>query len=162
LSDYRESMRANGAHSPILEGVPMTTPDTPPEAWAKHDRSSPLTAPWEPIWTQRTDRAVALAVDVREPHCNSRGLAHGGLICALADNAMGLSAGAAARADGLDVKGALTVSLNLDFVDAARPGDRLEIHPVVIRVGRTLAFVECRVVVGDRAVARGSATFRMG
>ena len=136
--------------------------ETPPEGWTKHDRTSPLTAPWEPIWTQRAERTVALAVDVREPHCNSRGLAHGGLICALADNAMGLSAGAAARADGLEVQGALTVSLALDFVDAARPGDRLEIHPVVIRVGRTLAFVECRVTVGERAVARGSATFRMG
>ncbi|MFM1987046.1 MAG: hypothetical protein RJA99_3 [Pseudomonadota bacterium] len=48
------------------------------------------------------------------------------------------------------------------IVDAARPGDLIEIHPEVIRVGRTLAFVECRVRVGDRAVARGSATFRMG
>jgi uncharacterized protein (TIGR00369 family) len=139
----------------------MPTP-TPPDGWSKHDRTSPLTAPWEPIWARRGERALALAVEVREPHCNSRGLAHGGLICALADNAMGLSVIAAARADGIDAKGALTVSLNLDFVDAARPGELLEIHPEVIRVGRTLGFVECRVRVGERTLARGSATFRLG
>jgi uncharacterized protein (TIGR00369 family) len=134
----------------------------PPAGWVKHDRTSPLTAPWEPIFARRDERTVSLAVEVREPHCNARGLAHGGLVCALADNAMGLSAIAAARADGLDPKGALTVSLSVDFVDAARPGDLIEVRPVVIRVGRTLAFVECRVACGDRTVARGSATFRMG
>jgi uncharacterized protein (TIGR00369 family) len=140
---------------------PASALPTPPEGWTKHDRTSPLTAPWEPIWARRGERALALAVEVREPHCNSRGLAHGGLICALADNAMGLSAGLAARADGLDPKAALTVSLNVDFVDSARPGDLLEVLPAVVRVGRSLAFVECRVVAGERVIARGSATFKM-
>jgi hypothetical protein len=28
-------------------------------------------------------------------------------------------------------------------------------------VGRTLAFVECRVVCGNRLIARGNASFRM-
>jgi uncharacterized protein (TIGR00369 family) len=133
----------------------------PPEGYALHDRHSPLTRPWEPIFARHTDRAVALAVEIREPHCNSRGLAHGGLISALSDNAMGLSAIKAAEADGLGAMRALTVSLALDYVDSARPGDLLEILPVVVRAGRTLAFVECRVVVGDRVVARGSGTFRM-
>lgn len=140
----------------------MTDHPTPPDGWTKHDRTSPLTAPWEPIWARRGERALALAVEVREAHCNGRGLAHGGLICALADNAMGLSALLAARADGLDPKGALTVSLSVDFADSARPGDLLEVRPQVIRAGRTLAFVECRVVCGERTVARGSATFRLG
>lgn len=138
----------------------MTNP-MPPEGYTLHDRHSPLTRPWEPIFARHTDRAIALAVEIREPHCNSRGLAHGGLISALSDNAMGLSAIKAAHADGLGAMRALTVSLTMDYVDAARPGDLLEILPVVVRAGRTLAFVECRVVVGDRVVARGSATFRM-
>lgn len=140
----------------------MADAPTLPEGWAIHERSSPLTAPWAPILARHEARAIALAVEVREAHCNSRGLVHGGLVCALADNAMGLSAIAAARADGLDPQGALTVSLSVDFVDAARPGDLLEIRPEVIRVGRTLAFVECRVACGARPIARGSATFRMG
>jgi acyl-coenzyme A thioesterase PaaI-like protein len=75
---------------------------------------------------------------------------------------MGLSAGVAARADGLDAKAAVTVSLSVDFVDAARLGDLLEVRPTVLRVGRSLAFVECHVVAGERVIARGSATFKMG
>jgi len=133
-----------------------------PEGYVLHDRKSPLTAPWEPIYVRRTDRAVHLAVEIREAHCNSRGLVHGGLISALADNAMGLSAIAAVIADGGTPQRALTISLSLDFTDAARPGEWLEIVPQVIRVGYSLGFVECRAVVGTRTVARGSATFRMG
>jgi uncharacterized protein (TIGR00369 family) len=133
-----------------------------PAGWSVHERRSPLTAPWEPLFARRSARAVSLAVEVREPHCNARGIAHGGFVSTLADNAMGLSAIVAARADGLEPQGALTVSLNVDFVDAARPGELLEIHPEVVRVGRTLAFVEFRARVGERPVARGSATFRMG
>jgi len=133
-----------------------------PDGYVPHDRKSPLTAPWEPIYARRTERAVQLAVEIREPHCNSRGLVHGGLISALADNAMGLSAIAAVMAGGGTPQRALTVSLSLDFTDAARPGEWLEILPVVIRVGHSLGFVECRAVVGERTVARGSATFRMG
>jgi hypothetical protein len=39
----------------------MSEAATPPEGWTKHDRTSPLTAPWEPIWARRAERAcVAL------------------------------------------------------------------------------------------------------
>ena len=138
------------------------TAAAPPEGYQPHDRRSPLTRPWEPLYARRTERAVQLAVEIREPHLNSRGLVHGGVISALADNAMGLSAIAATNADGGTPQRALTVSLSLDFVDGARPGEWLEIVPVVVRAGHTLAFVECRVVVGERMIARGNATFRMG
>ena len=33
--------------------------------------------------------------------------------------------------------------------------------PRATSVGRTLAFVECRAVCGDRLIARGSASFRV-
>ena len=64
----------------------------PPEPFTLHPRKSPLTTPWEPLYADiRADRWV-LGVEIREPHTNSRGAPHGGLIAALADNAMGLSA----------------------------------------------------------------------
>lgn len=138
-------------------------PHTPevPAGYAPHTRHSPLTEPWEPIFARPHGQVLHLAVRVREAHCNSRGLAHGGLIAALADNAMGLSAVLSARATRPEQAGAVTVSLTLDYVDIARPGEWLEILPQVLRSGGTLAFVECRVVSGDRIVARGSASFRL-
>ncbi|MFO1329189.1 MAG: PaaI family thioesterase [Rubrivivax sp.] len=133
-----------------------------PDGWRPHDRSSPLTEPWEPLFARDQPRALQLGLRVRRAHCNSRGLAHGGLIAALADNAMGLSAAVVARAEGIEVRAPVTVSLALDYIDAAREGDWLEVRPQVLKVGRTLGFVECHVCSGDRLLARGSATFRIG
>ena len=133
-----------------------------PEGFARHPRRSPLTEPWEPIYAKITPDAFILGIRLATPHTNSRGLVHGGLIAALADNAMGLSAvRQARRTPGGEKASAVTVSLALDFIDATQVGDCLEVHPMLLKLGRTLAFMECRVVCGERLVARASATFRM-
>lgn len=141
---------------------PADAPDDPHPApgYVPHERRSPLTAPWEPIFAKRTDEAVQLAVRVREAHCNARGMAHGGLIAALADNAMGHSAVGQARAAGLPVASAVTVSLTVDYIGTVRTGQWLEFVPAVVKVGRTLAFVEFRALADGEVAARGSATFK--
>lgn len=46
----------------------------PPEPFVPHPRKSPLTTPWEPLYADiREDRWV-LAVQVREPHTNTRAI----------------------------------------------------------------------------------------
>lgn len=133
-----------------------------PSGYERHTRRSPLTDPWEPIFACETADGLNLAVEVRDAHCNARGFAHGGLISALADNAMGLSAVRRAREHpGSEKASAVTVSLALDFIATAQHGECLEIRPSVLKVGSTLAFVECRVVCGERLIARGNASFRM-
>lgn len=133
-----------------------------PAGYERHTRRSPVTDPWEPLYARQTDDAVQLAIEVREPHCNGRGFAHGGLISALADNAMGLSiASQAKRTQGRELTGLVTVSLSLDFLDSAHVGEALQVQPSVLKLGRTLAFAECRVLAGERLVARGNASFRM-
>lgn len=133
-----------------------------PAGYQPHDRRSPLTDPWEPLFARATAQAVCLGLEVREAHCNSRGAAHGGLISSLADNAMGLSAvRLARRRPGAESANAVTVALTLDFIDAAQPGDFIEFCPTVLKVGRTLAFSDCRVICGDRLIARASASFRL-
>ncbi len=133
-----------------------------PPGFHQHTRCSPLTDPWEPVFARETADAVQLALEIREAHCNSRGFAHGGLISSLADNAMGLSAVLLARRkSGAASASAVTVALTLDFIDSAKVGDCVEFHPTVLKTGRTLAFVECRVVCDTRLIARASACFRM-
>ena len=160
-------------HSSAQPGTPASTAEAPPPGWAVHTRRSPLTRPWEPLYVQEhaardgQTPAVWLAVRVAEPHCNGRGFAHGGLISALADNAMGLSAVAAARAAAVaqgqtPTAGAVTVSLVLDFMASAAIGQWLEFRPVVLRHGRSLAFTECHVLADGQLAARASATFRLG
>lgn len=133
-----------------------------PTGYLPHSRRSPLTDPWEPLFARETADAMQLALQIREAHCNSRGFAHGGLISSLADNAMGWSAVRQARQrQATEAAGAVTVALTVDFIDSAQVGDCIEFHPEVLKVGRTLAFADCRVVCGERLLARASASFRM-
>jgi uncharacterized protein (TIGR00369 family) len=133
-----------------------------PNGYNPHTRRSPLTEPWEPLFARETEDAVQLALEIRAAHCNARGFAHGGLIASLADNAMGLSAvRLARRTPGADRTNAVTVTLTLDFIDTARVGECVEFQPHVLKVGRTLAFVECRVISGPSLIARASASFRL-
>jgi uncharacterized protein (TIGR00369 family) len=133
-----------------------------PDDYRPHTRRSPLTDPWEPVLARETADAVSLGLQMREAHCNARGFAHGGLMSSLADNAMGWSAvRLARRRPGADEASAVTVTLTVDFIDMARTGDFIEFCPTVLKVGRTLAFCDCRVVCGERLIARASASFRI-
>lgn len=127
----------------------------PPPGFARHFRQSPLTDAWEPLYSRRDQDGLTIGLYIAARHCNARGLAHGGLISALADNAMGLACALAADKIG----GLLTASLTVDFTGTARPGDWLEIAASPVRVGRTLAFAEAKARAGDRLVARASAVF---
>ena len=129
-----------------------------PSGFERHTRSSPLTEPWEPIFAKRTDSAVILGLRLAKPHTNSRGMVHGGLIAALADNAMGLSCGV--KID--DGKTRLvTVSLAIDYIGTAQIGQWLTIETDVVKTGRTLCFAQCLVKADGETVARGNGTFKV-
>jgi acyl-coenzyme A thioesterase PaaI-like protein len=88
-----------------------------PEGYARHFRTSPLTDPWEPLYSKADNGAIILALRIRQAHCNSRGFAHGGLISALADNAMGLSLiETLGERHHERPSGLVTISLALDFL----------------------------------------------
>jgi uncharacterized protein (TIGR00369 family) len=128
-----------------------------PEGFARHFRSSPLTDPWEPIYSQRTADAVIIGLKLDKPHTNSRGLIHGGLIATLADNAMGLSCGVK-LGDGSRL---VTVGLAVDFVGTAQIGQWLAVESEVIKTGGTLCFAQCRLTADGVVIARANATFRV-
>lgn len=133
----------------------------PPPPFTPHTRTSPLTAPWEPIYADiREDRWV-LAVEVRESHTNSRGNPHGGLIAALADNAMGLSCGVVLKREGLAYGGFITVSLGVDYLGAAKLGQWLAFDTDFVKPGKSLCFAEATVRADGKPVARARATFKV-
>jgi uncharacterized protein (TIGR00369 family) len=135
----------------------MTASDIP-DGFERHYRQSPLTAPWEPIYSKRTAEAVIIGLRLAEPHTNSRGLIHGGLIASLADNAMGLSCGVKLDGGGSRL---LTVSLAIDFIGTAQLGQWLAVEPDVIKTGGTLCFAQCFVTADGVAIARANGTFRV-
>ncbi len=128
---------------------------TPPHGFTRHYRRSPLTDPWEPLYSRNTGDAVIFGLHIAAAHTNSRGFAHGGLISALADNAMGLSCGLKLE----NIAGLVTVGLTVDFLSTARIGQWLEIRPEVVKTGATLCFAQCLVTADGKPCARGNATF---
>ena len=142
----------------------MTRPNAAaiPDDFLPHFRKSPLTAPWEPLYSRRTDRSVQIGLHIREAHCNSRGFVHGGLISALADNAMGLSAGQLAQQTAGEERRPVTINLAVDFTGSGQVGQWLCFEPRVLKITRTLAFVDCVVLADDAMLARANATFRLG
>jgi uncharacterized protein (TIGR00369 family) len=133
--------------------------DAPPpkDGFTGRLRPSPVTDAWEPIHTRPLPDRVDIGLWLRDAHCNARGFVHGGLISALADNCMGHSGRAVLRQS----SGLLTVNLSIDFLGIARPGAWLEIVSDVIKAGRSLCFVECKVTADGEICARATATFKV-
>ncbi|HEY9237021.1 MAG TPA: PaaI family thioesterase [Phenylobacterium sp.] len=128
-----------------------------PPGFSRHFRHSPVTDPWEPIYSRQTEDVVVLGLVADAAHTNSRGFVHGGLISALVDNAMGLSC---ARRLGQG-SSLVTVNLALDFLSAAQVGQWLEFDTVFMKPGATLAFAQAFVTADGAPCARASGVFRV-
>ncbi len=129
----------------------------PKSGFSLRNRPSPLTDPWEPIYSREETDRVDIGLWLRQEHCNARGFVHGGLISALADNCMGHSCKAALGTG----NGLVTVNLSVDFLGVARPGSWMEIISDVVKTGRNLCFVQCKVTADRVICARASATFKV-
>src|SRR6188768_4522844 len=116
-----------------------------PQGFEPHFRKAPLTEPWEPLYSKQTDKAVIIGLRLGKPHTNGRGLIHGALIAALADNAMGHSC---AHVMG-GVSSLVTISLAVDFVGSAEIGQWLAIESDVVKTGRTICFVQSMIKADD-------------
>jgi uncharacterized protein (TIGR00369 family) len=135
----------------------------PPETFSPHFRKSPVTDPWEPLFSRVEPEAVVIGFTVLPAHCNARGLLHGGVIAALSDNAMGLSLGQALRhrgeAEGLG--GILTTSLSVDYTAPAREGAWVEIGSRVLRAARNVGLVDALITADGALIARAHAAFHI-
>ena len=135
----------------------MTTTDIP-QGFERQSRRSPLTDPWEPIYSRQTPDAIILGLRLATPHTNARGFVHGGLIAALADKAMGHSCGYKMRG----AYSLVTVNMTIDFISSAQVGQWLTVETDVIETGSTLCFAQSFIKADDAVIARANATFRVG
>src|ERR1700676_318028 len=123
-----------------------------PEGFERHFRQSSLTDPWEPLYSKRSDKAVIMGLRLARPHTNARGLIHGGLIAALAHNAMGYSC---AHQMGW-ASSLVTIGLAVDFIGTAQVGQWLAVEPEVIKTGSTICFAQSPIHDGVAVIARGN------
>ncbi len=131
------------------------------EGFELFTRASPLLDPWRPLYMQRRPDRLVLGLRLREPHTNSRATAHGGLIAALSDQAMGMSCGVKLHADGVQIANLWTTSLAIEYLGVTKLGQWLEFDTHFARVGKTLCYAECNVSADSETIARARANFRV-
>jgi acyl-coenzyme A thioesterase PaaI-like protein len=132
-----------------------------PEGWRQLDLDDPFGARVGPIFV-----ADPFAGDETEParfgmrvlphHCNFAGTGHGGMIATMLDIALGR--GMAAVLDGRHTP---TITLTIDYLRAAEPGDWLESRVRLLRRARSLIFGDAVLQGPQGAVARANAVFKI-
>jgi uncharacterized protein (TIGR00369 family) len=126
-----------------------------PDGFAPFPGQGPFLEHIGPIFVREGDGELVLGLKTEERHANHRGTVQGGLLSTFADFALGR----AIEADADDGKDRATVSLTVDFLKPARPGDWIESRTRVDRVGSTLAFADCSLSAGDREIVRARAVW---
>jgi len=96
-----------------------------------------------------------LAARIRPEHLNPLEIAHGGFLATLADTAFGWVLKQAAG----DQQPPATVSLALDYLSPARPGDWVEAHVQIHKLGRLLSHASLQLRVGKKLLVQAKATF---
>ena len=105
--------------------------------------------------TEADEGRVVMELEVEERHTSPPGSAHGGILCDVADAAMGCAYGTLLE----DTDTWTTVELKINYLRPAWPGAHLRAEARVVNVGRTLALTECDVTNGEgKLVARASST----
>jgi uncharacterized protein (TIGR00369 family) len=126
-----------------------------PDGFEPHDRKSPPTDAWEPLYARIEDQRLILGLRLGEAHTNSRGFAHGGLLATLADNTMGLNCARRFQ----PARGLVTVNLALSYQGVAKVGQWLSFEPDHVKTGKNLCFAELSVLADGSLCARAGATF---
>ncbi len=133
----------------------MDARTNPPAGYAEVEKAGPFLALTGPLYVRREGKQFRVAMRLEEKHLNASGIAHGGMLAAFADSALGMSLCLATRRGPPMV----TVSLTTDFLGAGLPGDWLEAAVEIAKVGGRLAFASCLVTAGERRVFRASGVF---
>lgn len=126
-----------------------------PAGFGELPRLSPYIAAMGPFYAKEKDGARTLGLRALEKHINTRGFVHGGVLCSMADIAIGYQIAFGANPP-LPL---VTANLSVDFAGAARIGDWLECRVDVQRVGGRLAFANAYIWKGEERIVRASAIF---
>lgn len=124
-----------------------------PEGFVPYEEQGPFLEHVGPVHVRADDLVFGLRAEER--HANHRGTIQGGLLSTFADFVLGR----AIEADAADGKERATVSLTVDFLKPAKPGDWLESQARVERVGDTLAFADCSITIDGREIVRARAVW---
>jgi uncharacterized protein (TIGR00369 family) len=129
--------------------------DDVPAGFEPYEPQGPFLERVGPIHVREDRGQLVFGLRAARHHTNHRGTIQGGLLSAFADFALGRAIGAGADDD----RDRATVSLTVDFLRPANPGDWIESRARVERVGGTLSFADVSLTVEGREIVRARAVF---
>lgn len=128
----------------------------PPPGYRVADPTDPFEMESGPFYMPEADDGDLHFLFMAEPrHCNSFGVIHGGALMTLADLAL-----CATAHKGSDDEGAITVSMNTDFVGPGHEGDLVTARAEVLRQTGSLVFMRCLVSAGERVLLNCAAVVK--
>jgi acyl-coenzyme A thioesterase 13 len=126
-----------------------------PDGFSPFPNQGPFLEYVGPICVRDDGDELVLGLRAEERHANHRGTVQGGLLSTFADFALGR----AIDQDAEDDTPRATVSLTVDFLKPAKPGDWIESRTHVDRVGSTLSFADCSLTVDGKEIVRARAVW---
>jgi len=126
-----------------------------PAGFTSFEPQGPFLEHVGPVHVREDGDGRVFGLRAEERHTNHRGTIQGGLLSTFADFSLGRAIGA----DADDDRDRATVSLTVDFLRPATPGDWIESRARVERVGGTLSFADVSLTVDGREIVRARAVF---
>jgi len=124
-----------------------------PDGYRLLDRKSAFSDLTGPYYMKaKKGPIVKLGLRIEAQHLNKVGVAHGGALMTLADNAIG---DAVIQAYDHPVS-AVTVTMNTEFMNPAVLGDWVEAEAQILKKGGRLLFASCIVSVQDKRIMHAS------
>lgn len=128
-----------------------------PEGFKAIEHTGPFLGQNGPLYCKKADGKPVLGIRIEERHTNMRGIVHGGMLVTLADSALGI----VLYNSRTPPQPIVTVNLTTDFIESALPGDWVEAHVDILRIGQRLAYANCYLHVGERRILRASGVFAL-
>lgn len=148
-----------------------------PEGFSPVETVSPFIANNGPFYFKTIKPGQVFGLRVAQKHCNRGNRLHGGMVCTIADIAIGHNIGLLLWAEGRAQEASTepnaqptsgppgapmaTVSMSTDFTGSASLGDWVEVEVDVHRLGGSLAFANAYLACNARRIARVSAVFKI-
>jgi len=116
-------------------------PTAPPKGFAPHFRKSPVTDPWEPLFSRQIESAVRSAF--------------------ISETSIAIpAAGSTVASSRHLLTTPWAVNLSVDYIGTAKLGQWLQIEPRVLRTGRSKSFADALITADGALIARANGIFR--
>lgn len=136
-----------------------TPPIQVPEGFKQRDLGSGFTAVNGPLYQKDIEGGIQLGLAVEMRHCNPMKFCHGGMVATFTDMLLILTAQTHPNGRGHFMA---TISLQIDYLAAAKMGSWMQGEAQVLKGTRNMIFTSGLVTADGEPVARVSAVFRIG